>query len=178
MRLNGALSLGELLKRCGATDTMAVQLSGPSGELVPVTYAKRRICIEDLRCGGSVMIFDQSRDLMQILRNYNRFFAHESCGICTPCRGGNYILNRQLRRIHQGLADRSDLEQLHEWGNMMKYASRCGLGKTAPNSIVQAIERFPEYFDHIIAEDDVGLRKQFDMQLATEAYDTLTKAGK
>ena len=60
----------------------------------------------------------------------------------------------------------------------MKYASRCGLGKTAPNAIIQAIERFPDYFNQIVLEDDVGLRKQFDMEKATARYDALTKATK
>lgn len=169
------MKLGELLDLCGAQRPWAVQLSGPSGELVPATYTDREISRDDLACGGSVMIFNQDRDLMQVLLNYNRFFMHESCGICTPCRGGNYILNRKLLRIQQGLADRSDLQQLHDWGEVMQYSSRCGLGKTAPNSILQAIERFPAYFNRIVALDDKNQMRAFDLEGATAEYDQITK---
>lgn len=169
------MTLRELLDRSGTRNTAAIQLSGPSGELVPVSFADRRIAPDELRCGGSVMIFSQERDLLQILRNYNTFFMEESCGICTPCRGGNYILKHQLQRLQQGLADRSDLVHLHDWAAMMRSASRCGLGKTAANALIQAIERFPDYFAGITLADDVQQLRPFDMEGATTAYDQITK---
>lgn len=169
-------TLEELLYLSGAEAPVAVQLSGPSGELVPVAgNLDRRICRQDLPCGGSVMIFNQDRDLMQILQNYNRFFMQESCGICTPCRGGNFILSRQLERIEAGLADQTDLAQLREWAAMMRYASRCGLGKTAPNSIIQAIDRFPNYFQTVTHPDNPSLIRNFRLEEATATYDRITR---
>ena len=58
---------------------------------------------------------------------------------------------------------------------MMRAASRCGLGQTAPNSIIQAIERFPDYFDGITSVDDAQLLRQFNLEDATAAYDQITK---
>ena len=165
------ISLGELMDLCEAVDPHAIQIGGPAGEMVSMAEKDRKICIEDLKCGGSVMIFNRERDLMDILGNYNQFFVHESCGICTPCRGGNFIISRQLKKIRMGLADQSDLAHLHDWGKMMRITSRCGLGQTAPNSYIQAIDKFPEYFETIIKENDVGLNRQFDMDQAVKDYD-------
>jgi [NiFe] hydrogenase diaphorase moiety large subunit len=172
------ITLGKLMELCEAIDPHAIQMGGPAGELVSIKEKNRKICLEDLRCGGSVMIFNRDRDLMDILSNYNQFFAHESCGICTPCRGGNYIISRQLKKIRLGLADQSDLEQLHAWGKMMRITSRCGLGQTAPNSYIQAIDKFPDYFETIIKENDIGLNKHFDVEQAVQDYNQIIQKNR
>lgn len=165
------ISLEEVLELCKAEDPYMIQISGPSGELVSIQEKNRLLSLQDLRCGGSIMIFNHRRDLMKILNNYNQFFTHESCGICTPCRAGNFIIYRQLRKITRGLADQKDLTNLIDWANIMKYSSRCGLGQTAPNSIMDAVKKFPEYFSQIVEQDDSKLNKRFDLERAVKEYD-------
>ena len=91
---------------------------------------------KDIRCGGSFMIFNKHRDLLKILVNFSEFFKHESCGICTPCRAGNFIIQRKLDRLNNGFANETDLDEIKNWGTVMKNTSRCGLGKTAANSLI------------------------------------------
>ena len=162
-------TIGELLTRCGAVDPYAIQLSGPSGELLPASWVGRKLGLHDLRCGGSVMVFNRQRDLLQILQNYNRFFLQESCGVCTPCRAGNYMLSVQLRKMERGLASTEDLDKLEEWAKLMEYNSRCGLGHTAPKAIIQAAARFPEVMDQHTRTKNAP----FDLDLATSAYDRI-----
>lgn len=163
------ITVGALLERCGAVDPYAIQISGPSGELIPASWKDRMLGLHDLRCGGSVMIYNRQRDLLQILQNYNRFFMQESCGVCTPCRAGNYMLSVQLRKMERGLASTEDVDKLNDWAKLMEYNSRCGLGQTAPKAIIQAAQRFPEIMDQHTRTKNAP----FDLDLATSAYDRI-----
>lgn len=165
------ISLDEVLFLCEAVDAHIIQISGPSGELVSIKEKDRKLSLQDLRCGGSIMIFNSKRDLLKILNNYNHFFTHESCGICTPCRAGNFIISKQLKKISRGLADSKDMTNLIEWSKIMKYSSRCGLGQTAPNSIMDAVSKYPEYFSKIVEQEDLSLNRRFDIERAVREYD-------
>ena len=99
---------------------------------------------------------------------FTTFFKEESCGVCTPCRAGNFILQRKLEKIKLGLAQKSDFEDIRQWARIMQTASRCGLGKTASNTLVKALDTFPEYFE--VKQGD-GLNMKFDLTKATEAYE-------
>ena len=63
------------------------------------------------------------------------FFIEESCGYCTPCRVGNVLLKNYLEKVMQGKGEAADLDLLQELGDVVKIASRCGLGQTSPNPI-------------------------------------------
>ncbi len=126
---------------------------------------------KDIRCGGSFMIFNKKRDLVKVLLNFSEFFKHESCGICTPCRAGNFIIQRKLERLDHGLANEDDLKDLKNWGTLMKNTSRCGLGKTATNSLILAMDKFHEYFSTKLDKDYDGLNLKFDMDAATRDYE-------
>jgi len=126
---------------------------------------------KDIRCGGSFMIFNSQRDLGKILLNFSSFFKSESCGICTPCRAGNFIIQRKLEKLMDGLANKNDLDELKNWGTIIKKSSRCGLGKTAPNSLIFAMDKFRDYFNNKLDKDFNGLNFKFDMEAALEDYE-------
>ncbi len=165
------MHVGELLALCEAENPYYVQVGGPSGVAISMKERNRRLCKEDLLCGGSFMVFDKNRDLLQILRNFSNFFKIESCGICTPCRAGNFILNRKLEKLDHGLGALRDLMELVEWGKTIKQNSRCGLGQTAPNSIMDAIHKFPDYFDRRVDKSGSKLYRGFDMEAAVREYE-------
>ncbi len=164
-------TVGEVLKMCKAEDPYYIQISGPSGQCVGVNEFDRAICMEDLRCGGSFMIFNSKRNILKILRNFTSFFKHESCGVCTPCRAGNFIIERKLDRIANELAYHSDYEEIKNWGKIMKTTSRCGLGQAATNSLIMALEKFPEFFDTKVDHGKEGLNKKFNLEKALEPYE-------
>jgi [NiFe] hydrogenase diaphorase moiety large subunit len=161
----------ELLEECGADQPHYIQVSGPSGECISMAEADRTISLDDLRCGGSLMIFNRSRDILQILSNFTRFFKHESCGLCTPCRAGNFLIERKLELFAAKLARASDVKEVHSWGKIMQLTCRCGLGKTAPNSLLTAQEKFPEYFEGAVNRDADRLSKGFSLEDAVREYD-------
>jgi [NiFe] hydrogenase diaphorase moiety large subunit len=171
------MTVAELLELCGAEDPYFIQVSGPSGECISIKEKYRRISMldllaqKDIRCGGSFMIFNSHRDLVHILMNFSRFFKHESCGACTPCRAGNFIIQRKLERLQNGLADLNDLNELRNWGTIMKTTSRCGLGKTACNSIIQSLDKFSDYFSARFANTDNSIYRKFDMHSAVAEYE-------
>ena len=164
-------TVAEILEKCQAEDPYFVQVSGPSGECISANEFDRIFSLNDLRCGGSLMIFNRSRDILGILRNFADFFKHESCGVCTPCRAGNFIVQRKLEKIGRKLATREDFDDLKSWGKIMKVTSRCGLGKSATNALVMAIDKFPEYFESKVGHDQLGIRKSFDLEAAVQEYD-------
>ena len=136
------MTVRQILEMCGAEDPYFIQVSGPSGECISMADIDRRISLDDLACGGSFMIFNSRREIIDILINFADFFKHESCGVCTPCRAGNFLVRRKLDKIKMGLARDQDLEDIIKWGEIMRTTSRCGLGKTATRSLCIALDKF------------------------------------
>jgi bidirectional [NiFe] hydrogenase diaphorase subunit len=78
------------------------------------------------------------------------FCMSESCGKCVPCRVGTTQMHNILERITQGTADERDLDLLQTLTGMVKAASLCGLGQTAPNPTLTTLRYFmDEYRAHI-----------------------------
>ena len=141
-------SIKKVLELCRADDPHFIQVSGPSGHCVSMQEEDRTLAKDDLKCGGSFMIFNSNRDVIEILTNFTDFFKSESCGLCTPCRAGNFIVKRKLEKMGQGLAFLKDVDEVREWGGIMHVASRCGLGKAATTALVMALDKFPQYFEN------------------------------
>ncbi|RMG56892.1 MAG: NADP oxidoreductase [Bacteroidetes bacterium] len=166
-------SVQELLNLCEAADTQMVQVSGPAGTSLGPKAWGRIFSVKDVRAGGSVMIFDHRRDLLQILLNYAAFFRLESCGLCTPCRAGTYLIQRKLHHLARGQGSDRDLADLTTWGDIMQAGSRCGLGQTAANSVRDMLEQFPDYFASRLAPQTSY--PGFDLTTARRAYDELIR---
>ncbi|MBD3346644.1 MAG: NADH:ubiquinone oxidoreductase [Chitinivibrionales bacterium] len=140
-------TLGEMLDLCGAKNTAAVQMGGAAGELVGSGDFGRSIDYQDLPTGGSVMVFDQSRDLLQVVAKFMEFFIDESCGYCTPCRVGNVLLKERLDIIRKGRGVTDDLKYLEELCESVRLASRCGLGQTSPNPVLSSLRNFRSLYE-------------------------------
>jgi [NiFe] hydrogenase diaphorase moiety large subunit len=124
-----------------------------------------------LRSGGSFMVFNKNRDVLSILQNITGFFIAESCGICVPCRTGNFLLERKIIRLRAGNGVRKDLEDAKEWAQIIKQSSRCGLGKTSTNCLLTAMLKFPEVFNHQLQVDS-NFTHVFELETATNDYDS------
>jgi [NiFe] hydrogenase diaphorase moiety large subunit len=140
------VSVQHILQDCGADDSQAVQVAGAAGVTIPAEEFGRRIAFEDVATGGSFMVFNQERDLIDMVQNFARFFAHESCGFCTPCRVGGALLKDLVDKVHAGHAGQYDLEEMKNIGMLMRSASHCGLGTTAPNPVLDTLEKFPHIY--------------------------------
>lgn len=148
------ISLQTLLDACGGQDAQAVQVGGPSGTLVSREEFGRKLAFEDLATGGSVMIYGAQRDLLAVVRNFTHFFAHESCGFCTPCRVGTPLLRKYLDKIASGHGTAYDREEMARLGKLVKRRSHCGLGQTAANPLLDLLAKFPQvYADRLLHQD-------------------------
>jgi [NiFe] hydrogenase diaphorase moiety large subunit len=142
--------IGRILEDCGAADTQAVQVGGPSGVCLSAFEFGRRIAFEDVPSAGAFMVFDRSRDMFEVARGFAHFFAHESCGFCTPCRVGTALVVKRLDKLAAGQGSRHDIDVLFELDKLMHAATHCGLGATACNPLRDTIAKFrPAYERHL-----------------------------
>jgi NADH-quinone oxidoreductase subunit F len=126
----------------------AVLLGGAAGSFVTEAQLDVPLSFEGTRAigatlgSGAVIILDNTTDLESILLRIARFFRHESCGQCVPCRVGT---KRQEEILHRLLVDRqmsnrdSDVALLADIAQAMRDASICGLGQTAASAIQSAV---------------------------------------
>jgi [NiFe] hydrogenase diaphorase moiety large subunit len=167
------ITLDEVLSMVGARDARAVQISGPSGECLSVAAdGRRRIAYEDIPCNGAVTIFNTTRDLLDCVKDYTRFFVDESCGICVPCRAGTVDLHNKVELVMAGAATQEDLDDVAGWGALVRTTSRCGLGATAANPILTTMEKFPEIYRSRLRTQEQALLLSFDLDAALAGYDT------
>lgn len=166
-------TLEELLKLVGAEDTAAVQMGGPSGQMVGPESFKRTICYDDLATGGAVMVFNKSRDVLDVARQFMEFFCEESCGYCTPCRVGNVLLKERLEAILAGKGEPGDLAYLEQLGGVVKFASRCGLGQTSPNPVLTTLKNFKPAYESRVKAAEHGEQRRFDFAAAVRGAEAI-----
>ena len=141
----------EILQAAGAKNILAVQVGGPSGTLLGANELHRRIAMEEVPSAGALMVFDDTRDILQIISNFSRVFAHESCGFCPPCRVGTTLVKQMTERLASGRGTRRDIKDLPRVAQIMRSASQCGLGHTAANPVLDALAKFRPAFERQIS---------------------------
>ena len=140
----------------GGKEFKAVQTGGPSGGCLPAQYLDTKIDYDSLAAAGSIMgsggmiVIDETACMVDLAKFFLEFTQDESCGKCTPCREGTKRMLEILTRITNGQGKTGDIEKLERLGNMIKKASLCGLGQSAPNPVLSTIKNFrEEYVEHI-----------------------------
>jgi [NiFe] hydrogenase diaphorase moiety large subunit len=146
-------SIYDIIQMVGATDVQAIQVGGPSGVLIGPNEFRRKLGYEDLATGGSFIIFNKSRNLLEdVVLNFMEFFIEESCGSCSICRNLPFILKNKLLKMLNGNGVMQDIEDLHEWSKLCKF-NRCGLGQTAANPVITSIQNFRHLYEEIASKD-------------------------
>ena len=101
---------------------------------------------------AGIMVFDNTRNMVDVAHNAMEFFAEESCGKCFPCRIGT---QRLTERLHQStLPETQWREEVQDIGSTMMATSACGLGIAAPNITESLIKYFPEQVAAHLKNDD------------------------
>jgi NADH-quinone oxidoreductase subunit F len=135
----------------GTGRLQAVLLGGAAGSFVSPQELDTPLTFEGVRAigaslgSGVVMLFDDAVDLRDVLARIARFFHHESCGQCVPCRVGTIRQEEILARLTAKKLNGSvanEIALLKEAAQAMRDASICGLGQTAPSALLSAIERW------------------------------------
>ncbi|TAK60323.1 NAD(P)H-dependent oxidoreductase subunit E [Methylobacter sp.] len=160
------VTIRTVLNDCGAADVQGVQVGGPSGTFISNQELDRKLAFEDLATGGSFIIFNSSRNILDAVHNFTHFFAHESCGFCTPCRVGTSLLKKQIDKIVEGHGSAGDIVALEELCQLVKNYSHCGLGQTAANPILTTLERYLGLYESHLKE--ISFEPGFDLDGALE----------
>lgn len=143
------MNIQDFVDLFGDGDTKAVQVGGASGSCVPRKKFKDTVIgFEGVPTGGSMMIFNSSRSMYNILHNYLEFFQEESCGQCTPCRVGCQQLLKGIEAIKRSEWPSERLDELIKLAQTMRIASKCGLGQSVANPFISIAENFREEIIH------------------------------
>lgn len=136
----------------------AVQTGGPSGGFLPEALLDLPVDFDRLQEVGSMMgsggmiVVDEENCMVDMARYFINFLQDESCGKCSPCREGLLQMNRILDRICRGEGKQEDIGLLEDISHLMKEASLCGLGLTAPNPVLSTLRYFREEYEVHIKE--------------------------
>ena len=98
----------------------------------------------------ALQIFDETTCVVRAVRRWTQFYAHESCGKCTPCREGTYWLAQIYARLENGQAQAADLDKLLDISDAILGKSFCALGDGAASPIMSSLKYFrDEYVAHL-----------------------------
>jgi len=142
--LGGGLPEGRTLK--------AVLVGGAAGAFISPRALDVRMDYESLRDwaaalgSGAILVMDESACMVDMLGSVLRFFRHESCGQCVPCRAGTDRLVQLLDDIQRGLAAEGALEEMERLAAVMQVASLCPLGQSVILPLSTAVQSFREEF--------------------------------
>ena len=135
----------------------AVQVGGTSGAFIPEENLDIPIDFDSMGTigaalgSGAVLVLDETRDIVDTVARITKFFEHESCGKCNPCREGTFRMREMLQKINGGKGTERDLESILLLVKVMKKASLCGLGQAAPIPVESTIKHFKyEYMRKLI----------------------------
>jgi len=155
------VSIRDVIKKIGSgvendRKLKMVQLGGACGPIIPdymldmlIDYDRFEE-FESKTGAGAIIVIDDRFDIFDILTRVIRFFEHESCGKCTPCREGNQQLLKILERFQEHSATVKDLVSLESLARVMHQTSLCGLGQTAPTAIISTLRYFrDDYIDRL-----------------------------
>jgi NADH-quinone oxidoreductase subunit F len=153
------LPLAELLnEHCGGMrDGMKVKAVIPGGSsvpLLPASMLETRLDFESMAAAGTllgsggVIVIDDQTCIVDALWNVTRFYEHESCGKCTPCREGTYWMSEVFERLESGHGREQDIDLLYDVSDNILGKSFCALGDAAAMPVMGAIQHFRDEFEY------------------------------
>jgi NADH-quinone oxidoreductase subunit F len=132
---------------------MAIQPGGGSSACIFEEHLDLPYDYESMAKAGSMLgsaafcVMDDTTDFVKAAFNLVRFFAHESCGQCTPCREGGHWLETVLHRFVEGRGLQSDIDMLHKVSHQITGLNLCALGDSIEPFLASVLKRFPEQFE-------------------------------
>src|SRR5215211_3441806 len=154
------ITLRELLDLTGGVrEGHELKFWTPGGSSTPILTEEHLdvpLSYEGIAGAGSMLgtkalqVFDETTCVVRAVLRWTEFYAHESCGKCTPCREGTYWLVQILRRMEQGKGTEEDLEKLLDISDNILGRAFCALGDGATSPITSSLEYFrDEYVAHL-----------------------------
>jgi len=99
---------------------------------------------------GAIIVIDEETSMLDVLKRVTKFYSHESCGQCTPCRIGNSWINKIVKRMADGNGKREDLDKIIQLANNMLGKTLCPLGDAAAMPVLSIIQKFRDELESYI----------------------------
>jgi NADH-quinone oxidoreductase subunit F len=99
---------------------------------------------------GAIIVIDKETSILDVLRLVTKFYTHESCGQCTPCRIGNNWIKKTVNRISQGDGKKGDLDNIIRLANNILGKTLCPLGDAAAMPIISIVQKFRQELESYI----------------------------
>jgi NADH-quinone oxidoreductase subunit F len=145
----------------GMLDGATLKAWTPGGSSTPMLTAEHMdvgldfesvVAAGSLLGTGAIIVMDETDCIVEAARRLVQFYAHESCGKCTPCREGTWWVSRVLGRIEQGYGREEDLPLLDELGQNILFKAFCALADGAVSPIESSLRYFRDEYESHIAE--------------------------
>ncbi len=142
----------------GGRQFKMAQTGGTSGGCLPASFLDLPLDYDTLAQNGAalgsgaLLVMDDSHCIVDVIKCFQKFFAHESCGRCTPCREGTVRLHEMMEAISEGRGTAGDLRVMEALGQVMLVAPLCGLGQTAAVPLLSCLRHFREEIEAHVLE--------------------------
>ena len=137
----------------------AIQLGGSSCGFVTPDQLDTPIDFDSIRSigaalgSGAIFVLDETRNVVDVLWEIAKFFQHESCGKCTPCREGTMRVAELLEKLARGEGTRKDSDLIRTLSGYMQKTCFCPLGQSATTAFMSALKLFPGDFEAKLREE-------------------------
>jgi NADH-quinone oxidoreductase subunit F len=180
---NFELSLGkhtirELIEMAGGTidgrPVKGILPAGSSAPILPADALDTKLDYESVQAAGSILgsasfvILDDAVDIVWAARKMIRFFKHESCGKCTPCREGTYWGLKLYNKILSGHGTIEDVNMIGEVAGQMANKCFCLLGEFATSPLTSTLKHFRPEYEAFVAQHSNGARNGYEDELIRE----------
>ena len=106
---------------------------------------------------GGMVVMDETTDMVKVALRIMRFYAHESCGWCIPCREGTTWLRKILTRFDEGGGRKEDIALLGELSKNMLGRTFCALGDAAAMPTISIVDKFADDFEKRLSREMVAV---------------------
>ncbi len=174
----GQYTIRELIEMAGGAlqgrAVKGVLPAGSSAPILPASALDTKLDYESLQAAGSILgsasfvILDESVDIVWAARKMVRFFKHESCGKCTPCREGTHWALQLYNKLLSGYGTLDDVNMIGEVAAQMSGKCFCLLGEFATSPMLSTLKHFRAEYEAFVRAHSGGLRNGYDDELIRE----------
>ncbi len=149
------VKMSEIIRMSQPKNKLKAMSFGCFGGIMPVDESleitDEAICKENCSHGAyTVILIDETNNIVDISLSIAKFYTYESCGKCTPCREGTIRLLNLLKNVRNGLTKKEDLTMLNEFARHVQETSLCGLGQTAGQHIITGLLHFRQDYEQYL----------------------------
>ena len=153
----GGLYEGRKIKCVVAGGSSVPVLTGEELEGVNLDYDSLKNAGSSLGCAG-FMVLDDTANMPQVLENLTHFYAHESCGQCTPCREGGHWIEKITNRINKGEGSKEDTDLILDLCNKIAGHTICAFGDTMVLPYRSIIQKYYHEFEEKFNNSDIKIK--------------------